>query len=260
MLEPDAERGLVTDADRLTPFGSLPPLDQPRRAADAVERAQGRHEPGRSSPAAGAVPRPLHRPSRRGDTRCGPASPAWPRSAAATRSPGTRSSPRTSSTSTSRSLRSTWPSSARTVGRCCGVDGISAEGDATMPEFSGGVRPWLSPSSWWAPAASVARSLDVVEAINAESAEPTFGTLRGVVDDAPSRGEPRASARERGDRVPRWHRRARSHWPSAGALRRGHRQSAGPASARRQATTPRVIRAATLVHPSVDTRLRCPHR
>ena len=48
-------------------------------------------------------------------------------------------------------------------------------------------------------------------------AEPTSGTLRGVVDDAPSRRQPRAAgARRRSSSSV--HGRARSHWPSAGAL------------------------------------------
>ena len=41
MAEPDPSRSLVTDAERLTPFGTLAAQHEPGRAADAVERAAG---------------------------------------------------------------------------------------------------------------------------------------------------------------------------------------------------------------------------
>ena len=82
-------------------LGLPAPVDEPRRAARAVERHQGRHEPRRPAAAADAVPAPVQPPSRRAATRCGRASRGSPRSAGATRSPGRTGSTWMSATSTS---------------------------------------------------------------------------------------------------------------------------------------------------------------
>ena len=137
MLEPDpANAAWSPTRERMTPFGSLAALDQPRRAADAVERAQGGHEPGRSAAAAGAyLDRYSPEQRRRHEVRPGITGLA-------------QVSGRNAITWDEkfaldveyvehRSLRLDLTILLRTVGKVLRRDGISETGGVTMTEFDG---------------------------------------------------------------------------------------------------------------------------
>jgi hypothetical protein len=89
---PEVATHLLASPDRwLTPIGSFAAPHQPRRAAAAVERLSGRHEPGRPAPGPAQPGRSdRHAHHRRRAQPEDPASPAGPRSTAATRSPSRR--------------------------------------------------------------------------------------------------------------------------------------------------------------------------